>query len=404
MIETKKLANGVTVVSEKLDFVRSASVGLWVGNGSRYESERENGVSHFIEHMLFKGTKTRTAAQIAEQMDAIGGQFNAFTTKEFTSFYFRALDTMLDRGIDVLADMLIGSAFPESELDTERGVIDEEIDMYEDTPDELVTDNLFAAVYPDAPLGRPIVGTHESIAEMNADFLRAYMRRHYTGPRIAASISGNFSAETLAHLCAVLEAIPSDEAPDFVPAAYTPGEIIRKKPIEQVHICLGFPGFSQLDPRRYALGIFSNILGGGMSSRLFQKIREENGLCYSIYSFSAAHYDTGVSGVYLATNAGTWEKAVDMVLAEIDRLLTDGPTQEEFERARDQILSNLLMSLESTLSRMNAMARSQLIYGRVLTADDSVEAYNAVDLAACVEAGRAAFDAQKLSRSIVGNI
>ncbi|MBQ3879055.1 MAG: insulinase family protein [Oscillospiraceae bacterium] len=404
MIETKKLANGVTVLSEKLDFVRSASVGIWVGNGSRYETEKENGVSHFIEHMLFKGTDTRTAAQIAEQMDAIGGQFNAFTTKEFTSFYFRSLDTMLDRGIDVLTDMLISSAFPVSELDTERGVIDEEIDMYEDTPDDLVTDNLFSAVYPDSPLGRPIVGTHESIAQMDSDFLRDYMHAHYTGPRIAASISGNFTPETLAHLCAALEAIPGTQAPDFVPAAYTSGEIIRKKPIEQVHICLGFPAFAINDERRYALSVFSNILGGGMSSRLFQKIREENGLCYSIYTFSAAHYDTGVSGIYLATNAASWEKAIDMVLAETKRLQKDGPTQEEFERAREQINSNILMSLESTLSRMNAMARSQLMYGRILTADDSVAAYNAVDPEACIEAGRAAFDAEKLAKSIVGNI
>lgn len=404
MIETKKLANGVTVLSEKLDFVRSASVGIWVGNGSRYETEKENGVSHFIEHMLFKGTDTRTAAQIAEQMDAIGGQFNAFTTKEFTSFYFRSLDTMLDRGIDVLTDMLISSSFPASELDTERGVIDEEIDMYEDTPDDLVTDNLFSAVYPDSPLGRPIVGTHESIAQMDSDFLRDYMHAHYTGPRIAASISGNFTPETLAHLCTALEAIPGTQAPDFVPAAYTAGEIIRKKPIEQVHICLGFPAFAINDERRYALSVFSNILGGGMSSRLFQKIREENGLCYSIYTFSAAHYDTGVSGIYLATNAASWEKAIDMVLAETKRLQKDGPTQDEFERAREQINSNILMSLESTLSRMNAMARSQLLYGRILTADDSVAAYNAVDLEACIEAGRAAFDAEKLAKSIVGNI
>lgn len=404
MIETKKLANGVTVLSEKLDFVRSASVGIWVGNGSRYETEKENGVSHFIEHMLFKGTDSRTAAQIAEQMDAIGGQFNAFTTKEFTSFYFRSLDTMLDRGIDVLTDMLISSSFPASELDTERGVIDEEIDMYEDTPDDLVTDNLFSAVYPDSPLGRPIVGTHESIAQMDSDFLRDYMHAHYTGPRIAASISGNFTPETLAHLCAALEAIPGTQAPDFVPTAYTAGEIIRKKPIEQVHICLGFPAFAINDERRYALSVFSNILGGGMSSRLFQKIREENGLCYSIYTFSAAHYDTGVSGIYLATNAASWEKAIDMVLAETKRLQKDGPTQDEFERAREQINSNILMSLESTLSRMNAMARSQLLYGRILTADDSVAAYNAVDLEACIEAGRAAFDAEKLAKSIVGNI
>lgn len=404
MVEKRILPNGITVLFEKLDFVRSASVGIWIRNGSRYESAQENGVSHFIEHMLFKGTEKRSCADIAEQMDAIGGQFNAFTTKECTSFYFRALDTMLERGIDVLTDVLQNSVFPEGEFETERGVINEEIDMYEDTPDELVMDNLYTVVYPDAPLGRPIVGTHESLAAMDADFLRRYLHTHYTGSNIVAAISGSFSAATIDYLCAALQQVHAAPAPDYLPAQYHQGEIIREKPIEQVHICLGFPALSISDPRRYALAIFSNLLGGGMSSRLFRKIREENGLCYSVYTFNASHLDTGFSGIYLATNPSTYRKAMDMALSETQRLLEEGPTADEFERTREQIKANVLMSLESTLSRMNSMARAQLLQGRVLSADEIVAAYDAVDIAACMEAGRAGFDAEKASRSFVGNM
>lgn len=404
MVEKRILPNGITVLFEKLDFVRSASVGIWIRNGSRYETAQENGVSHFIEHMLFKGTQKRSSSQIAEQMDAIGGQFNAFTAKEYTSFYFRALDTMLERGIDVLTDVLENSVFPQGEFETERGVINEEIDMYEDTPDDLVVDNLFSVVYPDSPLGRPIIGTHESLAAMDTGFLQKYQYTHYTGSNIVAAISGSFSAETIDYLCAALEQVHAAPAPDFLPAEYRQGEIVREKPIEQVHICLGFPALSLTDPRRYALAIFSNLLGGGMSSRLFRKIREENGLCYSVYSFNASHLDTGISGIYLATNPSTYRRAMDMALSETQRLLDEGPQEDEFERTREQIKANVLMSLESTLSRMNSMARAQLLQGQVLSADEIVAAYDAVDIPACMEAGKAGFDAALVSRSLVGNI
>ncbi len=404
MVERRDLPNGVIVLFEKIDSVRSASVGIWIRNGSRYESVVENGVSHFIEHMLFKGTEKRNSSQIAEEMDAIGGQFNAFTTKECTSFYFRALDTMLEHGIDVLTDILQNSIFPENEFETERGVINEEIDMYEDTPDDLVVDNLFSAVYPESSLGRPIIGTHESLSAMDTDFLRQYQHTHYTGSNMVAAISGNFSQEIIDYFCEALKHIHAAPAPEFVSAQYRQGEIVRVKPIEQVHICLGFPAFAISDSRRYALAIFSNILGGGMSSRLFRKIREENGLCYSVYSFNASYLDTGVSGIYLATNPSTYRKAMDMALAETQRLLVEGPRQEEYERTREQIKANVLMGLESTLSRMNSMARGQLLQGRVLSADEVVAAYDAVDLAACIEAGRMGFDVQQVSRSLVGNI
>lgn len=404
MIKEKNLTNGITVLYEKLEFVRSASVGIWVRNGSRYETEEENGASHFIEHMLFKGTKARNAAQIAEQMDAIGGQFNAFTTKECTSFYFRALDTMLDQGIDVLADMLTNSVFPENEVKVERGVIDEEIDMYEDTPDELVADNLFSVVYPQSPLGRPIVGTHESISKMDSDFLKNYMNSHYVGSNIVAAVSGNFSDENIKHLCMALSAIPAAAAPEYLPAQYVQGSITCIKPIEQVHTCLGFPALSLTDERRYALALFSNILCGGTSSRLFRKMREENGLCYSVYSFNSSHLDTGMSGVYFATNPSTYIQASEMAVDELKKLLKYGPSEEEFQRVRNQIVSNLLMGLESTMSRMNSMARSLLMQNHVISADEAVAAYNSIDISQCIEAGRIGFDPEKISKSIVGNI
>ena len=276
--------------------------------------------------------------------------------------------------------------------------------MYEDTPDDLVVDNLFSAVYPESSLGRPIIGTHESLSAMDTDFLRQYQHTHYTGSNMVAAISGNFSQEIIDYFCEALKHIHAAPAPEFVSAQYRQGEIVRVKPIEQVHICLGFPAFAISDSRRYALAIFSNILGGGMSSRLFRKIREENGLCYSVYSFNASYLDTGVSGIYLATNPSTYRKAMDMALAETQRLLVEGPRQEEYERTREQIKANVLMGLESTLSRMNSMARGQLLQGRVLSADEVVAAYDAVDLAACIEAGRMGFDVQQVSRSLVGNI
>lgn len=404
MIQSKILKNGITVLYEKLDFVRSATIGIWVKNGSRFETAEENGASHFIEHMLFKGTNSRTSAQIAEQMDAIGGQFNAFTTKECTSFYFRALDTMLDRGIDVLTDMLTDSVFPENEVDTERGVIDEEIDMYEDTPDELVADNLFKIVFPDSPLGRPIVGYHDTISHMDSQFLKNYMKTHYVGGNIVAAVSGNFSDENIDRLCSLLSVIPENDAPKFEPAHYTQSSFTCVKPIEQVHTCLGFPSMSLVDPKRYALSLFSNILCGGTSSRLFRKMREENGLCYSVYSFNSSHLDTGISGVYFATNISTYKDASEMAIDELKKLLRDGPSSEEFERARDQIISNVLMGLESTMSRMNSMARSLLMQGHIISADEVVDAYNALDISQCIEAGVIGYDPDKVSCSIVGNI
>lgn len=404
MIVKKTLENGLRILLERIPYVRSASVGVWIGNGSRYETAAENGISHFIEHMLFKGTENASSAELARQMDALGGQFNAFTTKECTSFYFRALDSDLLDGIRILGDMLTIPLFPENELALERGVIGEEIDMYEDTPDELVMENLFSAVYQKSPLGFPIIGTRENLAAMNGEILRAYMQEHYTAENMVVGISGSFDDRVEDLLCETFSKIRRVPAPKFQTAQYVPAAITRKKAIEQSHICLGFQGIPLGDPDRYAAQIFSSILGGGMSSRLFQKIREENGLCYSIYTFQSSHADTGVSGVYVATNPASQTAAIEMIRGEVERLLIKGPSEEELDRTRGQTKANVLMGLESTVARMNHMARSELLLGRVPTAEEIVAAYDAVDMEACRRAGQKLFDYQTLSTSIVGNL
>lgn len=404
MIIKKTLENGLRILMERIPYVRSASVGVWVGNGSRYETAENNGISHFIEHMLFKGTEHASSAELARQMDALGGQFNAFTTKECTSFYFRALDTDLAAGIRILGDMLTVPLFPENELAIERGVIGEEIDMYEDTPDELVMENLFGAVYQNSPLGFPIIGTRENLAAMHGDTLRSYMQTHYVAENIVVGISGNFDEATEELLCETFAKIPRAPVPVFQPAQYAPASVTRKKPIEQNHICLGFRGIPIGDPDRYAAQIFSCILGGGMSSRLFQKIREENGLCYSVYAFQSSHAGTGVSGVYVATNTASQSAAIDMIRGEIEELIVHGPTEEEVTRTCGQTKANVLMSLESTVSRMNHMARSELMLGYVPTPEEIIAAYDAVDMAACRRAAEKLFDYKTLATSVVGNI
>lgn len=404
MIVKKTLKNGLRILLERIPYVRSASVGVWVGNGSRYETTSENGISHFIEHMLFKGTENASSAELARQMDALGGQFNAFTTKECTSFYFRALDTDLEKGIRILGDMLTVPLFAESDLAVERGVIGEEIDMYEDTPDELVIESLFGAVYRNSPLGFPIIGTRENLAAMTGDTLRTYMQTHYVAENMVVAISGSFDESIEELLYETFSKIRRAPLPVFQPAQYIPSNISRKKPIEQAHICLGFRGMPANDPDRYAAQIFSSILGGGMSSRLFQKVREESGLCYSIYTFQYSHLDTGVSGVYVATNAASQNAAIGMIRGEIERLIAHGPSEEEVFRTCGQTKANVLMSLESTVARMNHMARSELLLGRIPTQEEIVAAYDAVDMEACRRIAGRFFDYQTLSTAIVGNI
>lgn len=404
MVQIETLPNGVRLVTEAIPAVRSAALGIWVGGGSREERAEESGASHFIEHMLFKGTASRTAQDLARQTDAIGGQMNAFTTKECTCFYARVLDEHLPQALDILWDMVYHSSFTQEAVETERGVILEEIDMYEDTPDDLCAEKLAAQVFQGSALARPILGAKETLAEMTGDSLRAYHHSHYQGHNTVVSLAGSFSPALLDELRRRFAALPAGSPRPLVPAAYTPGFVVTPKPIEQNHLTLAFPGLDYNSPRRFALQLLSSILGGGVSSRLFQQVREQQGLCYSIYSYGAGHADTGLFCVYTALNRETEDKALTTIRQVVDQLRTEGPTDEELSRAREQSKANVMMSLESTQSRMSHAGRSLLFSGEILTPEQILAAYDAVTRADVVALAQDIFRWDQVSLSAVGQV
>lgn len=404
MVQIETLPNGVRLVTEHIQTVRSAALGIWVGGGSREEEGAESGAAHFIEHMLFKGTARRTAQDIARETDAIGGQMNAFTTKECTCFYGRVLDDHLPQALDILYDMVYHSSFTQEAVETERGVILEEIDMYEDTPDDLCAEKLAAQVFRGSPLARPILGAKETLEGMTGDFLRDYHRRHYEGHNTVVALAGSFSPAILDDLRQRFSRLPAGQPRPLVPAAYTPGFVATAKPIEQNHLTLAFPGLDYNSPRRFALQLLSSILGGGVSSRLFQTVREQQGLCYSIYSYGAGHADTGLFCLYTALNRDTEAKALATIRQVVDQLRQEGPTQEELTRAREQSKANVMMGLESTQSRMSHAGRSLLFSGETLTPEQIIAAYDAVTREDVIALAQDLFRWDQASLSAVGQV
>ena len=404
MVQIETLPNGVRLVTEHIQTVRSAALGIWVGGGSREEEGAESGAAHFIEHMLFEGTARRTAQDIARETDAIGGQMNAFTTKECTCFYGRVLDDHLPQALDILYDMVYHSSFTQEAVETERGVILEEIDMYEDTPDDLCAEKLAAQVFQGSPLARPILGAKETLEGMTGDFLRDYHRRHYEGHNTVVALAGSFSPAILDDLRQRFSRLPAGQPRPLVPAAYTPGFVATAKPIEQNHLTLAFPGLDYNSPRRFALQLLSSILGGGVSSRLFQTVREQQGLCYSIYSYGAGHADTGLFCLYTALNRDTEAKALATIRQVVDQLRQEGPTQEELTRAREQSKANVMMGLESTQSRMSHAGRSLLFSGEILTPEQIIAAYDAVTREDVIALAQDLFRWDQASLSAVGQV
>lgn len=404
MVHIETLPNGVRIVTEKIDTVRSAALGIWVGGGSREESPRESGAAHFIEHMLFKGTENRSAADIARETDAIGGQMNAFTTKECTCFYGRVLDDHLPRALDILWDMVYRSSFTQEAVETERGVIQEEIDMYEDTPDDLCAEKLFAEIFRGSSLARPILGSKESLAPMTGDFLKNYHRRHYRADNTVVALTGSFTEAVLADIRRRFSGLEAGEVPVVDRAVYTPAFVTTKKPIEQNHLILAFPGLTYASPRRFALQLLSAILGGGVSSRLFQTVREQQGLCYSIYSYGAGHQDAGVFCVYTALNRETEETALETIRRVIDQFLQEGPDQEELDRAREQSKANVVMGLESTHALMSHAGRSLLFLDQIFTPEEIIAAYDGVTREDVMDLAREIFRWDQVSLSAVGQV
>ena len=404
MYEKITLPNGARIVFERMEGVRSVSLGIWVGAGSRFERAEEGGSAHFIEHMLFKGTETRTAAQLAEEADALGGQLNAYTTRDNTCFYTRVLDTHLPRAAEVLADMFFHSRFDEADVENEKGVIGEEIDMYEDTPEDVAAENLLAGCFPGA-LGRPVLGTEETLAGLSGRSLRAFMERTYTAPRIAVALAGSFTDADVDAVARIFAQMPPAERSEPERSAYAPCLTLREKAVEQNQLVLGFPGLETASEERFAMQLFSNILGGSSSSRLFQTVREKHGLCYSIYSFTAGYQDTGLFAVALAANRQSERRALGLTIDELRRIRDEGVTAAELGRAREQVTASILMSLESSASRMNRLGYGELFLPRgALTPDELIERYEAVTLADVRSLAQRTLDFRRASLSAVGRV
>ena len=399
-IET--LPNGARIITESVPAVRSVSLGLWVATGSRHEKTGESGAAHFIEHMVFKGTQRRSARDLAQEMDAIGGQINAYTTKECTCFYARCLDEHLPRALDLLCDMVFDSRFDQADVDTERGVILEEIGMYQDNPEDLCSERLMAAVYKGSPLARPILGRKSTLDKMTGEWLKHYQHTHYRPGAIVAAMAGSFTPLMADALKARLLPLEAGPVPTAVPAVYTPAVTLKRKATEQNHLTLAFPGLPYGDKERFVLQLLSTMLGSGMSSRLWQEAREKRGLCYSIYTYGAGHAETGVFAIYTALSKDTEGQALETILHVVADFAEHGPTQEELERARELSKANVLMGLESTQSRMSALGRGLLLQGRTLTTQEVIDAYNAVTAENIRELAQRLFQSAQASLSVVG--
>lgn len=376
----KVLSNGIRVVYEKIPYVRSISIGVWIGNGSRCEEKWENGISHFIEHMLFKGTKKRTAKQIAREIDSIGGQINAFTTREYTCYYTKTLDEHTEIALDVLSDMLFSSKLDEDDIKLERGVIIEEINMYDDEPEEVVQDLIMEAAYGDTPMGRTILGTKESLEKINSQNMRSYLKNHYTTKNTVISVSGNFD-DTLFLLLEKYFAKSDMKTNDILISDVefqTGRNIVRKKDSEQIQLILGFEGIDVHDDLVYSLLAFNNIFGGTMSSRLFQNIREKRGLAYSVYAYHQAYIKTGIFNISAGFAPKNLEVVCDLISKEINRIKKENLSKEELKMAKEQLKGNYILSYESIGARMQAAGRNLLLNKPIISSDEVLDKINKV--------------------------
>jgi predicted Zn-dependent peptidase len=381
------LPGGLRVITESLPAVRSAALGIWAGVGSRDEDRQHAGATHYLEHLLFKGTGRRTALEISAEMDAVGGELNAFTAKEYTCYYARVLDSDLPLAIDVLSDMVNNSVIASQDVDAERGVILEEIAMNEDDPSDLVHEAFAAQLFGDTPLGRPILGTVDSINDISRDRIWEHYRARYTPDNLVVAAAGSLDHDRVVEL--VAKAFGPALAGDREPAAprlsgsaggdaQGTGVRLVSRPIEQANLVLGCAGLSRSDPRRFALGVLNSALGGGMSSRLFQEVREKRGLAYSVFSFSSQHADAGLWGIY----AGCLPAKADEVLAicrdEVAKVIADGLTDEELVRGKGQLRGSIVLGLEDPSSRMSRLGKSELVHPRLEPVEEILAAIEAV--------------------------
>ncbi|MGH3738480.1 MAG: M16 family metallopeptidase [Micromonosporaceae bacterium] len=404
------LPNGMRILTEAIPAMRSVSFGIWVGVGSRDETPVLAGASHFLEHLLFKGTRRRTALDISAQLEAVGGETNAFTTKEYTCYYARVLDTDLPLAVDVVCDLVADSVLHEADVETERGVILEEIAMHDDEPADAAHDLIYEAIFGAHPLGRPISGSVESISAMTRRQIQGFYRRRYTSPELVITAAGNLDHGAV--VTAVREAF---DRVDRYAVAGAPAGLrqagrrvrtghqlkVHGKETEQAHVVLGCPAPARLDDRRFAVGVLNNALGGGMSSRLFQEIREKRGLAYSVYSYTSQYTDTGLFGVYAGCAPGKADEVLGLVRDELAAVASGAITEQEIARGKGMFKGSLVLGLEDTGSRMTQLGKGELLYGEPLSVDDLLAKVDGVT-AEQVHSVASELLTQQMSLAVVG--
>jgi predicted Zn-dependent peptidase len=405
--ERTDLDSGIRVLTERMPEVRSVAFGAWVGAGSRDEQPELSGATHFLEHLLFKGTPSRTAKEIAESFDAVGGDVNAFTAKEFTCFYARTLDNDLPMSIEVIADMIQSSLITEEDVVSERQVVLEEISMHEDAPDDIVHDVFTETIWGDHPLGRRVQGRSETIAAMDRDEVDAYWRLHYKPGNLVIAAAGSLDHDTVVeNVQKAFRNAPAgpqrparsgDEAPPFHGRAAT-----LERPTEQAHLVYGGAGVPRNDPRRWALGVLNLVLGGGMSSRLFQEIREKRGLVYSVYSGHSSFAESGLLTIYAATGPERIDEVLRLIREQVDSILSEGITPEELERGKGSLKGSIVLGLEDTSSRMSRLGKGELCHGEILTPDEMLSRIEAIDLEDVQRAAQETIGAHPWALAVVG--
>ena len=381
MIVKEILPNGLTLVTESMPHVRSVTIGVWLKRGSRHELPEASGISHFIEHMVFKGTKNRSAERIASEVDQIGGHMDAFTAKEYASFHLKVLDEHLPIAVEILGDILLHPLFDPAEMTKEKKVIFEEINMVEDTPDDLVMELFTEAMWPDHPLGRPILGTKRTVSSFSREHLAAFFRSSYRPDNILVAAAGHLDHKATAALVQrhFGELVPGGVNTNGGPPRPAAKVVTRsKKELEQVHLCLGTPAYPQTHRNRYGVYILNTILGGSMSSRLFQNVREKRGLVYSISSGVTAYSDAGIMSVYAGTSLDSVNEVLKLTLDELRRLMGERLTEDELRRAKDHLKGSLMLSLESTGSRMSHLARQDIYFWRHFGLDEIIAGIESV--------------------------
>jgi predicted Zn-dependent peptidase len=390
LVRRTVLPGGLRVITEAIPTMRSVAFGIWVGVGSRDETPTLAGASHYLEHLLFKGTERRDALQIASAMDAVGGEMNAFTAKEYTCYYARVLDSDLPLAVDVVSDMVTSSLIAKADVESERGVILEEIAMHDDDPGDAVHDTFSRAVFGNAPLGRPVIGTVESISSMTRGAITRYYRGRYRPTTTVVAAAGNVDHAKLVKLvrksfsaAGLLEedtARPDPPRGAGRPTPFTPSVTVVTRPTEQANVIIGTRGIARTDDRRFALGILNSALGGGMSSRLFQEVREKRGLAYSVYSYNSQYADTGIFGVYAGCQPARIGEVLAICREEVEKVAANGITDEELERGKGQLRGSLVLGLEDTSSRMSRLGKSELVQGELIGVDEVLEHIEAVTL------------------------